>query len=131
MATEITRRMAMKGLFDSNILIDYLRGIKEAAKEIERFKEKYISIVSYIEVLVGASQEDITLLESIKAFLNSFTLVNVTLPIVDLTVIARKTYKLKLPDAIILASAHSLSALLITRNSKDFPQDDPSVRIPY
>jgi predicted nucleic acid-binding protein len=131
MATEITRRMAMKGLFDSNILIDYLRGVKEAAKEIERFKEKYISIISYMEVLVGAPQEDITLLESIKAFLNSFTLVNVTLPIVDLTVIARKTYRLKLPDAIILASAHSLSALLVTRNSKDFPHDDPSVRIPY
>jgi hypothetical protein len=43
----------------------------------------------------------------------------------------RKQRKLKLPDAIILATAQTADRLLITRNTRDFPADDPSVRIPY
>jgi len=35
------------------------------------------------------------------------------------------------PDAIVLASAAAESCLLVTRNTKDFPADDPRVRFPY
>jgi predicted nucleic acid-binding protein len=45
--------------------------------------------------------------------------------------LVRKQRKLKLPDAIILATAERSDRLLITRNSRDFPADDPGVRIPY
>ena len=43
----------------------------------------------------------------------------------------RKTRRMRLPDAIIWAAARSESALLVTRNTKDFPKDDPGVRVPY
>jgi predicted nucleic acid-binding protein len=47
------------------------------------------------------------------------------------TISARQNYKLKVPDAVILATAHSLEALLVTRNSKDFSPDNPMARVPY
>jgi predicted nucleic acid-binding protein len=39
--------------------------------------------------------------------------------------------RLRLPDAVIWASARAESALLVTRDTRDFPGDDPGVRIPY
>jgi len=38
---------------------------------------------------------------------------------------------MRLPDAIIWASAQSQDALLVTRNARDFPANAPDVRIPY
>jgi predicted nucleic acid-binding protein len=39
--------------------------------------------------------------------------------------------RLKLPDAIGWASARLNEALLVTRNTKDFPAHESGVRIPY
>jgi hypothetical protein len=36
-----------------------------------------------------------------------------------------------LPDAVIWATAQTQAVLLVTRNTKDFAADDPSVRLPY
>ena len=33
--------------------------------------------------------------------------------------------------AIVWASARTESALLVTRNTRDFPADEPGVRLPY
>jgi hypothetical protein len=38
---------------------------------------------------------------------------------------------MRLPDAIIWASAQKENALLVSRNTKDFPVDAPGIRIPY
>lgn len=35
------------------------------------------------------------------------------------------------PDAIIWASARPSGGLLVTRNTKDFPSDEPDGRAPY
>ena len=43
----------------------------------------------------------------------------------------RKERRVKLPDAIIWASARLTDALFVTRNIKDFPAYEPGVRIPY
>jgi predicted nucleic acid-binding protein len=38
---------------------------------------------------------------------------------------------MKLPDAIIWAAAQSEDRILVTRNTRDFPAEDPGVRVPY
>ena len=43
----------------------------------------------------------------------------------------RRERRLKLPDALIWATARRHGSLLVTRNTKDFPKDDPGVRVPY
>jgi hypothetical protein len=46
-------------------------------------------------------------------------------------VLARRKFRMRLSDAIILARALVHNRLLVTRNSKDFPEDLSGVRIPY
>ena len=43
----------------------------------------------------------------------------------------RYVCELKLPDAIIFATADVEGRLLVTRNTRDFSPDDPGVRVPY
>ncbi len=119
----------MKAIFDTNILIDYLNGVKAAEKELDRFPTKLISVITYIELMVGFS--DLDVINEIKIFLNDFNIVMVNTKIADLTILARKEHKLKIPDALILATAQSMDALLITRNTKDFSDSIPCVRVPY
>jgi predicted nucleic acid-binding protein len=119
----------MKALFDTNILIDYLNGVDAAQAEIGRARQRFISIVSWMEVLAGARSADEE--DVIDMFLRDFTVVEVTRRIARDAVDIRRTRRLRLPDAIIWASARSQSALLVTRNTKDFPPREPGVRVPY
>ncbi|EBW9044147.1 VapC toxin family PIN domain ribonuclease, partial [Salmonella enterica subsp. enterica serovar Enteritidis] len=43
----------VKPLFDTNILIDYLNGLEPAREELRRYDDRFISIVSWMEVLAG------------------------------------------------------------------------------
>jgi predicted nucleic acid-binding protein len=43
----------------------------------------------------------------------------------------RRSHRIKLPDAVIWATAQVHALLLVTRNTKDFPEGDPGVRAPY
>ena len=43
----------------------------------------------------------------------------------------RHRSRMKLIDALILATAQVHGAILITRNTKDFPVNMPGIRIPY
>lgn len=118
----------VKALFDTNILIDYLSGISAAKKELERYEYRAISTITWVEVLVGASTEEE---ESIRAWLDSFDVIAVDSAIANRAVEIRKTRRVRLPDAIIWAAAQVHSLLLVSRNTKDFPADEPGVRVPY
>jgi hypothetical protein len=117
-----------KVLFDTNILIDHLSGIDRAGDEIRRYQDRAISIITWMEVRAGSNTED----ESrIRAFLTAFRCLPITPEVAERAFVVRKERKLKLPDAIILATAEAADRLLITRNTRDFPADDPGIRIPY
>ena len=115
-------------LFDTNILIDYLNGVALAREEIDNYKHKNISIISYMEVMVGVDNEDRS---EVEKFLHSFDIVEINSEIAELAISIRKESKIKLPDAIILATSNYLKALLITRNIKDFNPNDKNIREPY
>ncbi|MDO9053556.1 MAG: type II toxin-antitoxin system VapC family toxin [Gallionella sp.] len=118
----------VSALFDTHILIDYLNGIEQAKTELDRYSDKAISLVTWMEVMVGATPETEAI---IRGFLSGF----VNLPIDEQVAVAavalRKKHKIKLPDAIVWASAQVESRLFITRNTKDFSPDEPGVRVPY
>ena len=42
-------------LFDTNILIDYLRGIPQARTECDRHSDRAVSIVTWMEVMAGST----------------------------------------------------------------------------
>ena len=66
-----------------------------------------------------------------RAFLNGFSIVSVTDAIAERAVKLRRERRIKLPDAIILATSLEQGLMLVTRNSKDFGAKLPGVRNPY
>jgi predicted nucleic acid-binding protein len=118
----------VKPLFDTNILIDFLNGIDAAADEIQRYEESAISVVTWMEVMVGAVPATAAVTET---FLSQFRMIGLDETIARLATALRRDHRIKLPDAIIWASAKAEGRLLVSRNERDFPADDPGVRIPY
>lgn len=81
-------------------------------------------------MLVGAKSLDEN--KAIKSFLSRyFEQIPLSGKIAEKAVEIRQKKRIRLPDAIIQATAETESALLITRNIKDFPKDFPGVRVPY
>lgn len=119
----------MNALFDTNLLIDYLVGVNEARAEIERYRVRLISIITWMELLIGA--RDDAEADVIETFLRDFRTVDITRGIAREAIQIRRERRIRLPDALIWATARSESALLVTRNSKNFPKTEPGIRIPY
>lgn len=119
----------VKALFDTNILIDYLSGVEAAQAELTRYRSKLVSIITWMEVHAGARTETET--DVIDLFLRDFSIVDVSRRVAREAIEIRRTARMRLPDAVILASARVESALLVTRNTKDFRPDLPGVRVPY
>lgn len=115
-------------LFDTNIVIDHLNGIPQARVEIERYDDRAISIITWIEVMVGANAE---IAAATEHFLGGFVIVALTGEIAERAVSLRRSRRIRLPDAVIWATAQAEKRLLVTRNTKDFPVDDPGIREPY
>lgn len=71
------------------------------------------------------------LAEATRSFLSGFEVIQLDEAVAVRAVELRRIHRMKLPDAIIWASADIRGAILVTRNSKDFPPDNPGMRIPY
>jgi predicted nucleic acid-binding protein len=118
----------VKALFDTNILIDYLNAVPEAREELGRYSGKAISVVTWMEVMVGAVPD----LQAVtRQFLHAFDVIGIEERVAEQAVELRRGFRIKLPDAIIWATAQIHGLLLVTRNTRDFPADDPGVRVPY
>ena len=118
----------VKVLLDTNILIDFLRGIPAAQAELARYNDAAISVITWMEVLVGAPP---ALVQPTRDFLHDFRLIELDSQVADRAVAIRRDHRLKLPDAVIWANAQVHARLLITCDTKRFPADDPGVRVPY
>ncbi|WAC19319.1 type II toxin-antitoxin system VapC family toxin [Luteolibacter sp. SL250] len=121
----------MTGFFDTNILIDFVNGVPEAQVATAPYSRRCISRITWLEVLAGVKDtpgEDIA-----RTFLAQFEIIEVTAEVSEVTLTLRRHHvpKLKLPDALILASARLFGCRLITRNTRDFPVDSPDVQVPY
>jgi len=118
----------VKALFDTNILVDFLQGRPEAKRELALYDDPAISVICWMEVMIGATAEAAV---GTRAFLSQFEVIGVDDTIAELAVELRRRHRIKLPDAIVWASARQRGCLLVTRNTRDFPAGDPGVRAPY
>ncbi len=119
----------MNALFDTNILIDYLNGREAAKMEFARYRVRLISVITWMEVLVGVANDAEA--DVVDIFLREFRVVEITRGIARDAIGLRRSHRLRLPDALIWASARAESALLVTRNTKDFSKEEPGIRCPY
>jgi predicted nucleic acid-binding protein len=102
-------------LLDTNIVL-YLLGDKYQPNNIP--DGRYcISFISELELLsypsLGKKDETI-----IRKFLNSIDIIEMNEEIKEKTILLLKKYHLKLPDAIICATAYSEKAVLFTNDKK-------------
>jgi hypothetical protein len=115
--------------FDTNIVIDALHNRPEAWAEIRRATRAWISRMTWIEVLAGVPEGVGTETEE---FLGLFAMCEIDEEIARRTAAIRHQSKsMKIPDAVILASAQVTGRILVTRNIKYFPANMPGIRVPY
>jgi len=115
-------------LLDTNILIDVLRGEAVALAWLEQQQQPRISVITWIEVLVGCRDGES---RTVEAWLETFPRLPLDDAIAAETVRLRQRHGLKVPDAIILATARCGTLTLATRNRRDFPVERGDVLHPY
>lgn len=116
-------------LFDSTILIDFLNDVPGARAALSDAPQRSISIITWIEVLAGARTREAEL--AARELLSIFDLLPLTEEVAEIAVAIRRERRMKLPDAIIRATALHHGRVLVTRNTRDFPPGDPDITVPY
>jgi tRNA(fMet)-specific endonuclease VapC len=117
-----------KGLLDSNVIIDASKGIISTEDLINQYDYLYTSIISYVETL-GYRFEDEDEKELVLQILRHVEIVDLNQQIADIAIEYRQRRKIKLPDALVLATAKHIEAILLTSDVADFKNVDNSVTI--
>ena len=119
----------MKAIIDSDVLIDFLQGVPAAREELALYSDRCVSLISWMEVMSGTDTTEEE--RQCRDFLMQFRVITIGPEIAEQAVMFRRAHHLKLPDAIIWATAQHEGCLLVTRNTKDFKPQTPGIRIPY
>ncbi|MBO9582373.1 MAG: PIN domain-containing protein [Sphingobium sp.] len=115
-----------EALFDTGILLDALRGHGPAQAELESCKRRYLSRVSWIEIMAEALPDDG---DRIERFLRHFNIVEISDEIAGrAAMLMSQRRAFPLPSAIILATAQLSGRILVTRNASVFPANMLGVR---
>lgn len=111
-------------LFDTDVLIWYLRGNEKAAAVMEKAQDRQVSIVSYMELLQGA--KDKKEVRMIRSFLKdlAFDILPLTENIGHRASVYMEEYCLKsgmcLADALLASTAIENHLTLCTGNNKHY-----------
>lgn len=125
--------MAVRLLLDTDVLIDYLRGVPEAVTYLEsRTEVLLISTVTVGELYAGVREGRER--KALDAFMGAFEIVVLDASMAERGGLLRRDYGKShgtgLADALIAASAERQEAVLVTLNRKHFPMLR-EVLVPY
>lgn len=126
------RAEAKDFLIESDIIIDFLKGVKGARLALEKAADEgvvRISAVSAAQVM-AASKEAAR--EATSGLLDSFGIVPVDKEVAllaGLLLSASAGDRLELDDCIVAAACHELGAVLVTRGHRKYPRPDIEMRI--
>ena len=125
--------MAERLLLDTDVLIEYLRGQREAIKYLEGLtSDLYLSVISVAELFAGVKSDEEE--RSLKQFLLAFVVLPVTEKVARRGGIYRRDFRPShgtgLADALIAATAEENGASLVTFSRRHFPMIS-SVTVPY
>ena len=118
-------------LIDSNALIDYLGGKLPVAaanwlEQVFQYETYHVSVITRIEVM--SFQADPQATRDMLDLVENAQEVGLEEPIIQRTIVLRQQHRMKLPDALIAATALVHGLLLVTRNLADF-QNIPGLAV--
>lgn len=125
--------MTARLLIDTDVLIDYLRGVPQAVAYLEDREELMaLSAVTVAELYAGVREGWER--KALAAFVGAFEVVPVDQPVAERGGLLRREYGKShgtgLADALIAATAELRQATLVTVNRKQFPML-VQVHVPY
>ena len=113
------KRVMMRYLLDTNILIYYLNGDKKAIDFVDKnLKESAISSITYLEILVFSYDEEED--KQVRDFLELFKIYDVEKKVLDMAIKNYRKKKVKMADNLIGSTAKIYGLSLVTRNVDDF-----------
>ena len=115
-------------VLDTNIIIYLSKKLLLPEQIFNEGNINSISVITKMELLgypFKSHLEEQYLID----ILNALVIVPLTDEIVNLTIEVRKKHKIKLPDAIIYATAKALNAKLVTNNITDFNKTNEKVEL--
>ncbi|WP_256871687.1 type II toxin-antitoxin system VapC family toxin [Nostoc sp. TCL26-01] len=104
----------MRYVLDTNVALYLLGGKLLNPLPVGEF---YLSVISEIEMLSYPAIAADEMLR-VQQFLSQVTVIGIDEDIKNQTIILRKKYRLKLPDAIVCASALSTNSLLLSNDAQ-------------
>lgn len=112
--------MVTKYLIDSNAVIDFFNGkLPQIGEELLVNADPIISIITRIEIFCSRRISDQELAE-LNRFISIADIINIDQSVVNKAIALRLKHKIKLPDAVIAATAITHELVLVTRNFSDF-----------
>lgn len=119
-----------KGILDSNAIIFATKEKIDVEKLLSKYDEFYVSVITYIEVYAYDFQNAVEKGIADDIFAN-LEIIEINKEIADQVIIYRKNKikKIKLADAVILATAKYINADLLTDDWDDFQNIDSSVNV--
>jgi len=112
-----------KFLVDSDILIDFLRGLNKTRGFLFKLRkegELLISVINVVEIYSGKEIKNTKKRKIIDQFLNGFKIIPLDENLGKLAGEIRLNYYLPFADAIVAATAIYTGSVLATRNIKHF-----------
>lgn len=125
--------MTVRLLFDTDVLIDYLRGVPQAVAYLEAREDSLsLSAVTVADLYAGVREGRER--KALAAFIAAFEVVPLDQAIAEKGGLLRRDYSKShgtgLADALIAATAELQQAVLVTLNRKHFPMLE-RVHVPY
>ncbi|MEM8527419.1 MAG: type II toxin-antitoxin system VapC family toxin [Bacteroidota bacterium] len=119
-----------KALLDSNVIIFASKQQIDIQGLLDRYDHFYTSIITYVETYGYNFKSEIEK-ELIDELFSNLTIIEVSKDIAEQAILYRKNgkKKIKIPDALILATAKYLGADIITDDWDDFEGIDETVSI--
>ena len=111
-------------LIDTNVFIDLFKGRLPEPAEDEltntlNSEVYYLSVINKIELL-GFATDDLLQMQYMSEIVENSIVLPIEEQVVEQVIQLRRSRKIKLPDAIIVATALVHKLTVISRNTKDF-----------
>ena len=105
-------------LLDTNAIVALLQKDSKLIQLLQNAEWIRISVISQLEFLAfsGLSEADIQIFQQFLQRVEVIDLFGQNKLLIDRIIVIRQQYRLKLPDAIIVAMAKEKSAILVTRD---------------